>query len=126
MLKVDKEPSIVALQQRISEAWTGEVITENSPVGSSQSNGVVEKAVQETEGQIRTVKIALEGRLGVKVETSLPIMQCLIEHSADIIDHFRKRKDGDGRMHKSARQQRMGKEDKPNMCEFGEYVHHTS
>ncbi len=39
---------------------------EYSPVGSSQSNGVVE-AIQSVEGQMRVVKNALESRWGVDI-----------------------------------------------------------
>ena len=118
--KGDKKASIRALQERIKEAWSGEIILENSPVSSSQSNGVVEKAVQDVEGMVRTCIIALEARLKEKIQTDLPVMQWLIEHSADLIDRFRRgRTDG-----KTARERRKGKEENPWMAEFGESVHY--
>ena len=59
LLKNGQEPSIKALQQRVKEAWTGEVIKQNSPVASFQSNGPVEKAILDVEDQVRTLKLAL-------------------------------------------------------------------
>ena len=34
----------------------GEVILENSPVGESESNGFIEKGIQEVQNQIRKLK----------------------------------------------------------------------
>ena len=46
---------------------TARILKEESPVGSSASNGVIERGVQTIEGQIRVIKNALEERLNVKV-----------------------------------------------------------
>ena len=45
---------------RADEGDQGRWIVEHSPVGSSQSNGVIERAVKSVEGQLRVVKLALE------------------------------------------------------------------
>ena len=44
----------------------GRAILEASPVGSSGSTGVIERAVQAIEGQVRTIKLALESRIGME------------------------------------------------------------
>ena len=36
------------------------MIVENSPVGSSKSNGTVERAIQSVQGMVRTLRISLE------------------------------------------------------------------
>ena len=36
------------------------MISENSPVGESQSNDMVESAIKQIQGQIRTMRFALE------------------------------------------------------------------
>ena len=45
----------------------GRTIHESSPVGSSQSNGFIERAIQDVEGQIRTMKLDFESHLGEKI-----------------------------------------------------------
>ena len=41
-------------------SFGGEVMIENSPVGESQANGMVEKAIQDVQGYIRAAKFQLE------------------------------------------------------------------
>ena len=45
----------------------GRSIPEASPVGSSGPNGVIERAVRAVEGQVRTIKLALESQVGVEI-----------------------------------------------------------
>ena len=45
----------------VPEKNTGRTIQEAPPVRSSGSNGVIERAIQAIEGQIRTLKLALDG-----------------------------------------------------------------
>ena len=64
-------------------------VPENSAVGESQSNGRAEAAVQQVEDQLRTLKAALEARIGKKVPTNHAIMIWLVEHTASLINrHF--------------------------------------
>ena len=42
-------------------------VIENSPVGSSQSDGVIERAIQSLEAQMRVMRDALESRCNVKI-----------------------------------------------------------
>ena len=51
----------------LSAGPQGRSIPEASPVGSSGSNGVIERAVQAIEGQARTIKLALESRIGAEI-----------------------------------------------------------
>ena len=44
-----------------------ELQPEESPVGESQSNGEIERAIQTIQGQVRAVKLALESRYQCKV-----------------------------------------------------------
>ena len=63
--KSDGEKAIVALKEAVAKELRNEkvdVVMEESPVGSSGSNGEVERAIREIQGQIRTMKIALEAR----------------------------------------------------------------
>ena len=63
-MKTDQEPSVVAIvADFVAEREEGRRVVEKSPVGSSGSNGVVERAAQAVEGQIRVIFGALEERI---------------------------------------------------------------
>ena len=64
ILKTDQEPSIMELKEVISRSRGDQVIMEESPVMDSRSNGFIERAIQSVQGQIRTLKSALESNLG--------------------------------------------------------------
>ena len=69
IVKTDQEPSIKSMIDLITEARAeGRTVLEESPVKSSGSNGIVERAVQEIEGQIRALLLALEERLGHRID----------------------------------------------------------
>ena len=82
ILKTDQEPAMVALQECVKAASNSEIILRNSPVGESQSNGVVEKAVRDIEDQIRTLKDAAECRLNIRIGVKSPLLTWLVEHAA--------------------------------------------
>ena len=46
---------------------------------NSASDGAAERAVQEIMGEIRALKIDLEQRIGIKIPTSLKIMEWIVE-----------------------------------------------
>ena len=59
ILKSDQEPAILDLRNAVAKQCKElgmEVLPESSPVAESQSNGVVERAIQEIEGLVRTLK----------------------------------------------------------------------
>ena len=74
IIKCDQVPSIVEIQNEVIRRREAETIPENSPKGESQSNGDIENAIKQVEGQIRTMKIALESRLQVKIGPGHPIL----------------------------------------------------
>ena len=53
--------------ETIVDLTNGETVVEHSPVASSQSNGFIERAIQELQGQVRTVKAATERMIGEKI-----------------------------------------------------------
>ena len=63
-VKPDNEPSllqVVEMVARLRAAKGGiKMVVENSPVHSSKSNGVTERAVQTIQGMVRTMRSALE------------------------------------------------------------------
>jgi hypothetical protein len=64
LVRSDNEPSILALRKKIVELVDGQVIQEDSIKGESQTNGLAEVGVKILEGMVRTLKIAVESRIG--------------------------------------------------------------
>ena len=103
VLKTDQEPAMIALQKEIrKELWQeitdimnklaesrkntdelnkkpgGVIILESSPVGESQSNGIVERAIKEVQHQIRKLNMQLEANTSQRLENDSPIWPWLI------------------------------------------------
>ena len=116
LLKTDQEPAIDALMDDVVKT-RGEKITlrEKSPVGSSGSNGVVERGVQFVEGVIRTLLSALEERIGVKIKAEEKIVIFLAEYAAYLLNKREVGKDG-----KTAYERNKGKKGEVLAVEFGE------
>ena len=72
----------------IKEKRRGVSFVEVSPKSESQSNGVEEQGVQAHEGLVRTMKIALEGRIEAKISVAMPIFTWIVAHAADILTKF--------------------------------------
>ena len=90
---------------------------ERSMPGESPSNGIAERAVQQLEDQIRTMKLAPEARLKVRIPMDHPIMAWMVEHASHLLTKYHVGPDGRtgfGRLH--------GKEVSERICEFGERV----
>ena len=76
---------------------TGDVriaVPENSAVGESQSNGKAERAVQMVEDQVRTIKLALESRIGARIPSNHALMHWIVVHCADILNKYTVNKSG--------------------------------
>ena len=63
ILKSDGEPSIVQVQSAIKDKSAHGTICLNSPAYNPQAHGAAERAVQETMGQVRAMKIGLQQRI---------------------------------------------------------------
>ena len=64
VLKSDQEPAVVDLLREVAnqrKAHYGAAL-EHSAVGESDTNATIERAIQDVEGQIRTLRAALEAR----------------------------------------------------------------
>ena len=117
ILKTDGEPSVVALQRKVAEKRTGRTVPMNPPAYNPQSNGPVEKAVQDVNAQARCLKIALEAGIGEKIEAGAPIMKWGIQHAANLISKYSQGKDG-----MTPHQRLTGRRWKAPLVEFGEKV----
>ena len=78
ILKTDQEPAIRDVQRAVRDRRKHEAILENSPVGESQSNGIVERCIQTVVAQVRTMKDALEKRCKQEVDSRNPIQHWLV------------------------------------------------
>ena len=117
ILKSDGEPSIVALKEAVKAERPERIVLEESPVSESKSNGAVENAVQQVHGQVRTIKDALESRLGKRIEEESNIIPWMITHAARTINRYHVNPDG-----LTAYRKWKGKEFKKEVAEFGETV----
>lgn len=68
IFKGDQEPALQDLREVGRVRAPARSILEESPVGSSQSNGRAERAVQSISGQLRVMKDALQTMLGIPVD----------------------------------------------------------
>ena len=93
------------------------MVVENSPVHSSKSNGVIERAVQTVQGMVRTMRSALEEKWGVELPIEHPVWPWLVEYAAFLLTRGEVGKDG-----KTAYERSRGKEAKIQGFEFGEGV----
>ena len=91
--------------------------TEHSAVAESSSNGLIERFVQSIEGQLRTLKSALETRIGARIPNTHPVLAWAIEYSAVLVSKYHVGEDnrtGYSRLH--------GQECSEALAEFGELV----
>ena len=65
-VKTDNEPALVAVVDHIGRLRAAKggvgVVVEHSPVHSSKSNGLIERAVQSVQGVVRTLRSAVEDK----------------------------------------------------------------
>ena len=94
ILKSDQEPSIVALKSAVKRELELEVSFEESPVGEHQSNGAVENATKRVQGQIRTVRDALESRIGERVKGGDNVFTWLVRNAAASMNRYQVGSDG--------------------------------
>ena len=92
-------------------------VQENSAVGESQSNSRAERAVQEVEGQVRTMFHALQMRLGKRIPNTHAVLKWLVQYAGIILTKYATHDDGT-----TSYQQLHGKRATERLCEFGELV----
>ena len=72
----------------LEEHETAVTPTEHSAVGESPSNGMIERYVQSIEGQLRTIKSALEARVGARIPSTHPTMAWAVEYAAVLLNQY--------------------------------------
>ena len=94
IMKCDQESSIKAVVDKVSEKREGRTIFEHSPVRSSGSNGVIERGIKDVEYQIRSMKSALDNRLGTDLPMTSNILPWLIEFASVLLNRYLVGNDG--------------------------------
>ena len=92
-------------------------MVEEAPVKQSKSNGLVERAVQDIEGGVRAMFIALQERLGLKMQAKERIVAFIPEYVAYLMNRLMVGADG-----KSVYERLKGKAPSVLGVEFGEKV----
>ena len=118
-LKNDQEPAIQSVIQGVVKGRAAPTLLEESPVGSSQSNGSVENAVSQSEKGVRKLRIALENRYKRKVPLDNDVIPWLVIHQGFVYNRFQTGHDG-----KTPYSRIRGKMYDKALCEFGECVHY--
>ena len=90
---------------------------ERPPVEESQSTGIIERAVGLVASQARTLKAALEHRIGTRVPTDAKISCWLVEFAAYLMNRCDIGSDG-----KTPLQRLHGRRDNTPILEFGEKI----
>ena len=94
ILKTDGEPALVSLMEEVKKSRVQPTFLRHPPAYDPQANGAAEHAVQDYMGQFRKLKIALERRIGQKVESSWAVIELMSEYAALLLSRYPVRKDG--------------------------------
>lgn len=81
-----------AIQRQMPGALqdSGDILTEESPVGESQSNGCIERKTNTVQGMLRTIRGALEARIGRVLDRTNDITPLLITHAGHALGRYSK------------------------------------
>ena len=117
VIKSDQEPSIIALRAEIMRISRTEMVPEYSPVKDSKPNDAAENAVKGMAGMIRTLKGAVEAKIGEQLKEDDAMILWIIDYAGTLIT--RSKVDADGR---SAYQRLKGKSPTNQITAIGEKV----
>ncbi len=116
-LKTDGEPALVAVQNKMIQGREGTTQPRNPPAYNPESNGAMEKGVQDGNGMLRTVRRALETRIKQSIDVSAPIMEWALPHACFLHTAFQVGHDG-----KTLWERLTGRRWGRPIVEFGEQV----
>ena len=97
VMKSDPEKSIEDVKKDIARRRTanGQNTTQESiAVGDSDMNGKVERGIQEVNGVVRTLRSALEERLGCNITINHPLFPWMVRHAGQVIIRYQVRSSG--------------------------------
>ena len=114
MIQIDEDKG---LQPPVDAPPVEVAAPEHTQPGESQSNGIIERTIQQVVDLFRTINTSLEARIKARIPLGHPVVQWLVEHCAFLLTKYQLGTDGKtayGRLH--------GKEVRERICEFGEKV----
>ncbi len=107
----------MVLKEAVKRELEIEVSFEESPVGEHQSNEAIENAIRRVQGQVRTLRDALESRIGTRIEGKDHIFTWLVRHAAASMNRYQVGSDG-----KTSHERLRGRKCRRDVAEFGEKV----
>ena len=116
VLKSDTERSIVALRDAALSQFSN-MSYENATKGESQSNGLIESMIGKMEGQVRTLKSALQERYDIELNPKHPILPWLVDYAGVTLSRFQRGADG-----RTPYERSTGKPWRVQVPEFGECI----
>ena len=117
VLKSDGEPSIVALKEAAAKETSVDWISEESPVGDHQANGLAQNA-KEVKRQVRVLRSALEEKLSKELKDDDPALAWLPRQAGDLLSRYKKGPDG-----RTPEARRCGKQWRKPTIAFGERLY---
>ena len=118
VLKSDGEPSVVALKEAAAKETGIDWISEESPVGDHQANGLAENACKEVKRQVRVLRSALEEKLSKELKDDDPALAWLPRQAGDLLSRYKKGQDG-----RTPETRRCGKQWRKPAIAFGERLY---
>ena len=120
ILKSDNERPIVrllteALKALRIENVVEQVMEEHPPPYDPQANGAIEVGVKLVKGKLKTMRSALEARVGYKLPVVHPLLAWLVTYSANLLTWFTRGPDG-----QTAYQRVRGRVFNGKLLHFGE------
>jgi hypothetical protein len=121
IVKSDNEAAITFIIAEVGRMRAatggGKWMVENSPVGSSASNGVVERAIRSVTQQARVMKDGLEHKAKMLIGARHPLMPWIVEYAGHLLNRFEVSQDGT-----TAYERLKGQSARTFGIEFGESV----
>ena len=82
ILQSDQVPRIINVKHKAGAHIPTEIVFEGSPVGDSNANGSIERAIQTIQGQIRAIKDYTERQIGATIGLDSSVLKWLARHAA--------------------------------------------
>ena len=117
ILKSDGESSITALKDAVKASCDVSMGVEVRPMGASQANGDVERAVRTVQGQVRTMKSALDSNYKTGFGEIHALIPRFVSYASSVINKFTVDTGGN-----TAHERCRGRKFNRQLPEFGECV----
>ena len=117
ILKSDGGSAITALKDAVKASCDVSMGVKVSPLGGSQANGDVERAVRTVQGQVRTMKSALDSNYKTEFGENHILIPWLVSYASSMINKFTIYIGG-----KTAHERCRGRKFNRQLPEFGECV----